>query len=247
MFDIFSIVSDNWALLLVGQYPYGPVGGLANTLILTVLVMLFAFPLGLLVAMARISPWRWLRYPATVWVYVMRGIPLLMVIFWTYFLAPLVIGHNLTGFATMLCTLVLYQSAYLSEIIRGGIQALPAGQYEASRALGLGYMRTTVWVVMPQALYNALPSLLSQFISIIKETSLGYVINVQEITFAANQVNNQLLTKPFQVFFILAISYYVLCYVLTRLADALERRIARKRLGEQAPVASSNPVLTTPN
>lgn len=245
MFDMFTILQDNWALFLVGQYPHGPLGGLASTLILAVLALVLAFPLGLLLALARVSPWRWLRYPATVWVYVLRGIPLLMVIFWTYFLVPLLIGHNITGFTTMLCTLVIYQSAYLCEIVRGGIQALPAGQYEASRALGMGYMRTTVWVILPQALYNSLPSLVSQFISIIKETSLGYVINVQEITFAANQVNNQLLTKPFQVFFILAITYYLLCYGLTRVANALELRIARKRQG-LAPVATpSRPALTT--
>ena len=89
-------------------------------------------------------------------------------------------------------------------------------------------------MVLPQALYNMLPSMLSQFISTIKETTLGYVINVQELTFAANQINNQLLTKPFQVFFILAMTYYVVCFSLTQLAMWLERRIAQKRLG--APV-----------
>ncbi|KWS09713.1 amino acid ABC transporter permease [Pseudomonas fragariae (ex Marin et al. 2024)] len=246
MFDVFTIVRDNWTLLLVGQYPHGPMGGLISTLMLAALALLLAFPLGLLLSLARVSPWRWLRYPATVWVYVMRGIPLLMVIFWTYFLVPLLIGHNITGFTTMLCTLVVYQSAYLCEIIRGAIQALPTGQYEASRALGMGYMRTTVWVILPQALYNALPSLISQFISIIKETSLGYVINVQEVTFAANQINNQLLTKPFQVFFILAITYYVLCYGLTRFAAVVEQRIARKREGDVSPVPVARP-LTTDN
>ena len=76
-----------------------------------------------------------------------------------------------------------------------------------------------------------LPSMLSQFVSTIKETTLGYVINVQELTFAANQINNQLLTKPFQVFFILAITYFVVCWSLTQLAQWLERRIAAKRAG----------------
>jgi polar amino acid transport system permease protein len=91
------------------------------------------------------------------------------------------------------------------------------------------------YVILPQALYNMLPSMLSQFISTIKETTLGYVINVQELTFAANQINNQLLTKPFQVFFILAMTFYVVCFSLTQLAQWVERRIAHKRLGA-APV-----------
>ncbi|HEY2257439.1 MAG TPA: ABC transporter permease subunit, partial [Variovorax sp.] len=112
-----------------------------------------------------------------------------------------------------------------------GILSLPKGQTEAARALGHGYLGTMWHVVLPQALYNMLPSMLSHFISTIKETTLGYVINVQELTFAANQINNQLLTKPFQVFFILAMTYYVVCFSLTQLARWLERRIARKRLG----------------
>lgn len=242
MFDFFSILHGNWELLLIGQYPNGPLGGLVNTLILSALALIIAFPLSILVALARISPYRFIRYPATVWVYVLRGIPLLLVIFWTYFLVPVLIGRNISGFTTMLCTLVIYQSAYLSEIVRGGIQALPNGQYEASRALGMGYGRTMCWVILPQALYNALPSLISQFVSIIKETTLGYIINVQELTFAANQVNNQLLTKPFQVYMILAITYFCICYSLTRLAGVMENRIERKRKGDNgvaAPAAAT--------
>lgn len=250
MLDMFSILHDNWALFLVGQYPHGPLGGLVNTLLLSALALVLAFPLSILLAMASISPFFWLRVPATVWVYVLRGIPLLMVIFWTYFLVPMLVGRNIDGFTTMLCTLVIYQSAYLSEIVRGGIQGLPPGQFEAARALGMGYFRTLGWVILPQALYNALPSLISQFVAIIKETTLGYVINVQEMTFAANQVNNQLLTKPFQVYLILAMTYYILCYGLTRLAVAVERRIERKRQGDgqanraaspDAPVPASEP------
>lgn len=237
MFDIVNILRDHWALLLLGQYPHGPLGGLVNTLVLASLALLLAFPLSILLAMARLSPLKALRYPATVWVYFMRGIPLIMMIFWTYFLVPVLIGHNVSGFTTMLCTLVLYESAYLCEVVRGGIKALSAGQYEASRALGLNYFHSVTLIILPQALYNSLPSLISQFVSIIKETTLGYIINVQEMTFAANQVNNQLLTKPFQVFFILAITYYLLCHGLTQLAQWVERRIARKR---QGPVALSD-------
>ena len=171
------------------------------------------------------------RMPATVLVYVVRGIPLLMVIFWTYFFVPLLIGRTITGFTTMLCTLVIYQSAYLSEVIRAGIEALPRGQIEASRALGLSYFKTIRHVILPQALYNMMPSMVSQFVSTIKETSLGYVINVPEMTFAANQVNNQLLTKPLPVFMILALTYFIVCFSFTQFADYLERRITNKRSG----------------
>jgi polar amino acid transport system permease protein len=229
MSEFFTILHDNGMLLLMGQYPNGPLGGVLCTLLISVLAVLLAFPIGVLLGLARISPWRWFSWPAACWVYVLRGIPLLMVVFWTYFCVPLLIGHNISGFATMLCTLVIYESAYIAEIVRGGIQALPGGQYEASRALGMSYLKTLRVVILPQALYNALPSLVSQLVSIIKDSTLGYVINVPELTYAANQVNNQLLTKPFQVFAIVAISYYLICFSLTWLANKLEERIARKR------------------
>jgi polar amino acid transport system permease protein len=229
--DVFDILRDNWLLLLVGQYPNGPLGGIACTLILSVLGIVLAFPLSVALALARLSPWRLLMWPATALVYVARGVPLLMIILWVYFLVPLLIGHNVSGFVTMLVTLVLYEGAYLAEVVRAGIQALPAGQMEAARALGHSHLGAMRLVILPQALFNMLPSMLSQFVSTIKETTLGYVINVPELTFAANQINNQLLTKPFQVFFILAIIYFVVCWSLTRAATALERRIAARRAG----------------
>ena len=232
MFDLFSILHDNWLLLLVGQYPHGPLGGIVCTLLLSVLGLLLAFPISVVLALARLSPWGALRWPVTALVYVTRGVPLLMIILWVYFLLPLLIGQNVSGFITMLCTLVLYEAAYLSEVVRAGIQALPPGQMEAARALGNSYLGAMRRVILPQAIYNMLPSLLSQFVSTIQETTLGYVINVPELTFAANQINNQLLTKPFHVFLILAMTYFVVCYSLTALVRWLERHVTRSRSGK---------------
>jgi len=231
---MLDILRDNWALLLIGQYPNGPLGGIVLTILLSLCALAVAFPLGILVALARISPFAVLRAPATGLVYVVRGVPLLMVIFWVYFLVPVLTGYPVTGFVTMLCALVVYDSAYLGEIIRSGIEGLPRGQTEASRALGLSYLKTMRTVILPQALYNVVPSMVTQFVSTIKETSLGYIINVQEISFAADQINNRLLTKPFPVYLILALSYFVLCYALTQLAQHLERRVTRKRAGTPA-------------
>ena len=231
MNTVFEILRDNWLLLLVGQYPNGPLGGIACTLILSVLGIVLAFPLSVLLALARMSHWRLLNWPASALIYVVRGVPLLMVILWVYFLVPLLIGHNVTGFITMLCTLIIYEGAYLADVVRAGIEALPKGQMEAARSLGHSHLSAMRLVILPQALFNMLPSMLSQFVSTIKETTLGYVINVPELTFAANQINNQLLTQPFQVFFILAVIYFVVCWSLTQAATALERRIAARRAG----------------
>lgn len=229
--NLYNIVADNWLLLLVGQYPNGPLGGIAATMILSVLGIGLAFPLSVLFALARISPWRALRWPVAALVTLARGVPLLMIILWVYFLLPLLIGRSVPGFATMLVTLVIYEAAFLSEIVRAGIQALPRGQMDAARALGHSYLGAMAYVILPQALFNMIPSIISQFVSTIKETTLGYVINVPELTFAAGQINNRLLTQPFEVYFLLAIVYFIVCGTLTWVATRIEQWIAARRAG----------------
>lgn len=241
MTALIDIVRDNWLLLLIGQYPNGPLGGIACTLILSVLGIVLAFPLSVVLALARLSPWPALRSAVTALVYLVRGVPLLMLILWVYFLVPLLIGRNVSGFTTMLCTLVIYEGVYLCEVVRAGIEALPKGQMEAARALGHSYFGAMRLVILPQALYNMLPSMLAQFVSTIKETTLGYVINVPELTFAANQINNALLTKPFQIFFLLAVIYFAVCWSLTRAARELEQRIAARRAGKRGTPALDAP------
>ncbi|WP_425961065.1 amino acid ABC transporter permease [Rhizobium nepotum] len=238
--DMITIVHDNWLLLLIGQYPNGPLGGLANTIILSALAIALAFPVSILMAMARLSKWRLLRWPVTGLVYVTRGVPLLMLILWSYFLVPIWTGADVPSFVIMLTTLVIYQGAFLSEVVRAGIVALGAGQMDAARALGHSYISAMRFIILPQALFNMIPSMISTFVATIKDTTLGYVINVPDLTFAASQVNNQLLTQPFQVFLILAVVYYAICWSLTYLANAVERRIAKRRAGvvsrpQQAP------------
>ena len=240
---MLDIIHDNWLLLLIGQYPNGPLGGLAATLLLAVIGLILAFPCGLALAIARVSPFRPVALIATALINIVRGTPFLMVIFWSYFALPLLIGIPISGFWTLIGALVLYESAYLAEVIRSGIQALPKGQTEAARSLGFGYFRTMFTIILPQALYNSLPSLLSQFVSLIKETSLGYVISVNEFTFAAVQVNNELLTRPIEVFSILAITYFLLCFTLTSAARALEGRIARRRAGRSGTRADTTEIL----
>lgn len=234
---MLQILQDNWLLFLIGQYPHGPVGGLAMTLFMAIVGLLLSFPLAIGLALARLSSFGWLRAPATAIVYTVRGLPLIMFIFWVYFVSPLIIGEAVGGVETLIIALVLYEASYLSEIIRAGIEGLPYGQIEAAKALGLHYFPRTVKIVLPQALHNMLPSLVSQFVSTIKETSLGYVISANEITFAASQVNNHLMTKPFQVYGLLALTYFALCFALTSVARWLERRIAAERGGMAAQPA----------
>jgi len=225
---MLEFLDNNARFLLIGSFPNGPLGGLALTLLLSFIGLVLAFPLGLLLALCRIVPVAVLRISSGVFVYVMRGIPLIMLIFWSYFLVPRLTGHEVSAFTALVVTLVLYQAAYLCEVIRAGIQALPKGQLEASRSLGMTYGQTMRLVILPQALISMLPSLLGQFVALVKDTSIGYVISVYELTFSAQQINNSLLTQPFAVFFTLALVYFVVCYSLTQGVNFLERRINRK-------------------
>ena len=225
---MIDLIQTYWLYFLVGQYPEGPLGGLALTLLLSALALLLSMPLGLLLGLARVSPFRAIRWPVTAIVFVVRGVPLLMVIFWAYFFLPSLTGHKTEQFGTMLIALVAFDSVYLAEIVRAGIRGLPSGQYETARALGLGHGRALRHVVLPQALASMLPSLVNQFVSTIKATSLGYIIGLTEVSFIATQINTQVFTHATQVYLLLSLTYFLLCFGLSRFAHWLERRLGRR-------------------
>ncbi|MBF6616434.1 amino acid ABC transporter permease [Pollutimonas thiosulfatoxidans] len=230
MSGFLEIIDTYWLYFLVGQYPYGPLGGLALTVILASLALVLALPLGVVLAFARISPWRAVRWPVSALVFVVRGTPLLMVVFWAYFFLPSVTGVKTDQFTTMLIALVVFDAAYLAEIIRAGIQGLPKGQMESARSLGLGYFRAMRLVVLPQALRNMLPSLVNQFVSTIKETSLGYIIGLAEVSFITSQINTQVMVWPAQIYLVLGLTYFTMCFGLGRFAYWLERRLSRRAI-----------------
>jgi polar amino acid transport system permease protein len=226
---MLELIHTYWLYFLIGQYPNGPLGGLALTVLLAVLALVLAFPLGVLLGLARISPCRALRWPVTALVFVVRGVPLLMVIFWAYFFLPSITGQKTDQFTTMLVALVIFDGVYLAEIIRAGVLAIPKGQMEGARSLGLSYGRAMRLVILPQAVRHMLPSLVNQFVSTLKETSLGYIIGLTEVSFIAAQINTQVFTKPAEVYLILGLTYFTLCFGLGRFAYWLERRLARRQ------------------
>jgi len=224
---MIELIRQYWLYFLIGQYPNGPLGGMALTVLLAALALLLSLPLGLLLGMARCSPLAWLYRPVTALVYLVRATPLLMVIFWTYFFLPAITGHKTGQFSTMLAALVLFNGVYLAEIVRAGIQGLGRGQEESASSLGLGYVDRMRFVILPQALRNMLPSLVSQFVSTLKDTSLGYIIGLSDVSFIASQINTLVMTKSLQVYFLLAVAYFILCFGLSRFAYWLEQRQAR--------------------
>ncbi|MDN4039157.1 amino acid ABC transporter permease [Massilia sp. YIM B02443] len=225
---MLELIDTYWLYFLVGQYPDGPLGGLVLTILLSGAALVLAMPLGLLLGVARVSPYRALRWPTSVLVQLVRAVPLLLVLFWVYFFLPAVTGVKTGQASTMLIVLVLFDSVYLAEILAAGIRALPKGQLESARSLGLGYGAALRLVVLPQTLKNGLPSIVSQLVSTIKATSLGYIIGLSEVSFIATQINTLVFTQAVQVYLILALTYFILCFGLSRLAFLLERRLQRR-------------------
>lgn len=222
---MIDLIRDYWLYFLIGRYPNGPLGGLALTVLLAAAGLLLAIPLGLVLGMFRVSPLRALKVPAAILAMVVRGVPLLMVVFWAYFFLPSVTGVKTGQFTTMLMALAFFDAVYLGEIVKAGIEGLPVGQAESARSLGLSWGYTMRTVQLPQALRHMLPSLVNQFASTIKETSLGYIIGLSEVSFIASQINTLEFTKPIQVFAVLGLTYFGLCFGISRLAQYLERRL----------------------
>lgn len=223
-----ELIDTYGVYFLVGQYPHGPLGGLVLTVLLATLGLVLALPLVVALGVARFSPRAWLRRPVTAWVWVIRGTPLLMVVFWAYFFLPVVTGHKTDQFSTMLIALVVFDAAYLAEIVHAGLQALPRGQLSAALSLGMTRSQALRLVLLPQATRHMLPSLVNQFVATIKETSLGTIIGLSELSYIANQINAQVLVKPVEVYLTLAGSYFVMCYGLTLLGRLAERRLATR-------------------
>jgi His/Glu/Gln/Arg/opine family amino acid ABC transporter permease subunit len=220
----FGVIAANWRFVLVqGLLGIGAFGG--GTLALAVPTIVLGFVLGIWVAMARLSSRWWLHYPASAYVQVIRGVPLVMVVFWFWFFIPIVTGVSLPQYWVALVAFVIFEAAYLGEIVRAGIQSVPRGQVEAAEATGLRYGTTMRAVILPQAVRNMLPSLVTQFIILVKDTSLASIIGYMDLTKAAQTVNQREI-RPFELYLFIAVVYWLLTYGMSLGSRALERRLA---------------------
>ncbi len=223
----WDVVWNNFDYFLWGAYPNGPLGGLAVSIILAVLGIFGAFWIGLAAGLMRLSRNRLVKALSVIYIEVIRGIPLLMLIFWFYFLAPILFGTPLPEFHCALVAFIIFTGAYIGEIVKAGVQALPRGQMEAARGTGLSHIQAMRYVILPQALRNMIPSFVNQFVSLTKDTSLAYIIGVNELTRTATQVNNRTLTSPTEIFLTIAVLYFIICYVLTFASRKMEAHLAR--------------------
>lgn len=225
----FSVIRDNWVYFFIGRYPNGPLGGVALTLWLAVASLVLSFIGGLFLGLLAVSHRSWIRLPATAFINSVRGMPLLMVIFWMYFLMPALMGKTVPESRTVIFALSLFTSAYMSQIVVAGINGIPKGQTEAALSTGLRPAQAMIYIVLPQALRNMIPSFVNQFVSMIKDTSLAFIVGVDELTHVATQVNNRSMIFPTEIFMFVALVYFVLCYAFTSLSRRLERRLAWRK------------------
>jgi polar amino acid transport system permease protein len=198
----------------------------------TVLLALIAFVgggvVGLAIAILRVARPRVPRAVTTVYIRLFQGTPLLMQLYLVYFGAAF-FGIRTDAWTSAALGLTLYSSAFLGEIWRGCIQAIPRGQWEAADALALGYLRQLRFVILPQALRIAIPPTVGFLVQILKGTSLASIIGFTELTRAAQVVNNATF-RPFLVYATVTLLYFLLCWPLSWWSQRLERRLDHDRL-----------------
>ena len=221
----FDVIARSWGYLFRE--------GMTFTLTLTGLAALSGIILGTLIAMMRLSPFVVLQKIAATYVNLIRSLPLVLVIFWFYFLLPY-IGQWVTGserpmqvgaFMSALVTFSLFEAAYFAEIMRAGIQAVPKGQVGAAQALGMRYHQVMGYIVLPQAFRSMSPLLLTQAIVLFQDTSLVYVLSITDFLGAASKIA-QRDGRLVEMYIFAAIVYFVISYGASWLVNRLHRRTA---------------------
>lgn len=199
---------NNIRRLLIGDYP-DALGGVALTLLLTFIGIIASTLLGVLVGYIRFAGAKPLRFAAAVYVEFLRNVPLLVLIFWAYF-APPYFGVTPSKFVSVLIAMVLFNAAYIAEVVRGGLLSVSIGQIEAARAIGMSGRQQALYVLLPIAAFNTVPAMTSRYITLLKNTSLAFLIGLSEVTEIGRQINNRLLTAPVEVYATLLAIYFVL-------------------------------------
>ena len=220
----FAVIFDSWPLLLLG---------LKYTLQMTVIATIGGIVLGTLLALARLSHYKTLSMLAAVYVNVMRSVPLLLVIFWFYFLMPIAlqslmgsewpiaIGADRSAYITF----ILFEAAYFCEIMRAGIQSIPRGQVNAGYALGLNYGQSMRLIILPQAVRNMLPLLLTQTIILFQDVSLVSLLNVTDLVGASVKIA-QRDSRVVEMYIFVAVVYFVLSFALSMAVRQVQKRYA---------------------
>ena len=225
----FTTICENIVMLLREYWHVFLIEGVSYTLLLSVITVFFGAILGSLLALGKRSRFRIVRGIITAFVEVIRGTPILLQLYFGYFILPMMVpALNLSAFTSICIALVINSSAYVSEVIRSGIQAVDHGQTEAARSLGLNARQTMLRIVLPQAVKNILPALGNEFVMMIKETSLASTFFVGELMTSYLKVKGATWLNLESLIIVGAI-YFVITFTLSKVVAVFERRM---RAGE---------------
>ena len=211
----FDVVWNNVPFLL---------DGLWLTLTISFLALAISMVLGLLVAVVRLSKNRAVSFVGATYVEIFRDTPVLVQLFWVYYVLPILLDIRISAFNAALIGLTLHSAAFLGEIYRAGIQAVPGGHSEAAKVLGLTPVQTFIRIVMPQAFRTILPPLVNNFVDLIKLSSLASVFAVGEVTRKATELSAATF-RPLEIFTFVALIYFFICWPLSLGMRQLERRL----------------------
>jgi len=201
--------------------------GMGLTLTLTVFAIGGGILLGTLLALARLAPIRWLSFAAGTYVNFFRSMPLILVIFWFYFLVPFILGFPIGDFYSVLTAFIMFEAAYYCEIMRAGIQSVKVGQVHAGEALGLTYRQNMTYVVLPQAFRNMIPILLSQAIVLFQDTALVYVVGLRDFLYSADIIANRD-NRLMEMYITVAVVYFAMCLWGTLQVRKLQKKFVHE-------------------
>ena len=205
-------------------------GGLPLTLILSTFGIAFAFPIGVLLALGRRSKMPAIKALCVVYIELIRGVPLISLLFMSSVMLPLFLpeGFSIDKLLRAQIAIIMFAAAYIAETVRGGLQAIPKGQYEGADSLGLNYWQQMRKIILPQALKIVIPPLVSIFIALFKDTSLVVIIGIFDLTLAAKAALSDAAWRGFGVeaYLFISLIYFVFCFSMSKYSQALERRLA---------------------
>lgn len=204
-------------------------GGLFLTLFISVFSIIFCFPIGVLLAMGRRSKLPVIRYFSIGFIELWRGVPLITVLFMAAVMFPVFLpsGTNLDKLVRVIIAITLFESAYIAEVIRGGLQAIPKGQYDAANSLGMGYWKSHILIILPQALKIVIPGVANTFIALFKDTPLILVVGLMELLGMVNmaKTNPAWLGLATEGYVFAAIVYFIFCFAMSRYSLRLEKQL----------------------
>jgi len=219
----------NWDFSFLWHYRWLVVWGLGVTIAYTIATIAIGMAIGLLVGLLRLSPNRLITLPLTAYVEVFRCTPLLVQIIWFYYAFPVVIGIDIPGVIAAGLVLSLYTGAFYAEIVRGGVNSIERGQWDAARSIGLHYVQMMRLVILPQAFRRMIPPFMNQSIIQLKNTSLVSTIAVADLLYQGQMITAATY-RPLEVYTMIAVLYFIVLFPLTLGAQEIERRLAKKDL-----------------